>query len=764
MKFRTVGLYLFILLLIFLHKYNGNAQVQSDCTTALQDYQVALQSYEDGLLDPAIAGFESYLQKCPEAEQAPQAHYLLGEIFYKHQRFTDALHQATQAISTQMQSTIRPHALLLAAQCARQLKQAEQAEAYLQQILTSDEAAEVLPAALYWLGELASQDKRYEMARTYYQRVIEEQLTGAYATHAQYALGWLYRQLDNAPAALQAFSAFLALAPDHEFALQARFARAALLRETEQLSDAAEALKQLVQEAPVGLQDEALFWWAETTYQLGDYAEAGVVYQRLVSEYPQSTRVNASLYGWGWSEVKQHQCAAAVQPWETLLQRAPQLPQALEVHYQLGVCYIELGQSVSARQHLQEMVEAKQNTVQRQDALLKLASLAFQEEVYPEAIRYYTLALAFANSEERHRLHYLLGESYAALGTLTPAIEHWQQAFAGLPIQPLRAHALFRIGSAYMAQRTWLRAISIFRQLWDDFPAFAQRTAVATSLVQAYRETQQCVEALPFYDTVINAATEPRDRQLLVGAKARCLFEAEQYADVVQLLAPYFPSATDRFVAPQVLYILGQAYMQLQQEGEALKPLAFLRQQFPDHILTITAEPLLARLLERHEQRGEALAVWKAFLQRGTVSAGEELARLHLHVGQLAFKEGEFADVLDFMAPVRGSASSVLAAEALFWSGEAYFQQQQWDLALQVYQELLDRYQAERHWNTLARLRLGTIYEHHHDWQEALRAYQAVLATTTDGEVRANVRQRIVAIEAGRVLKPRPSPRTPSEG
>jgi TolA-binding protein len=764
MTFRTIGLYLFMLLLIFIHQSRGNAQVQSDCLTALQDYQVALQSYEDGLLDPAMAGFESYLQKCPAAEYAPQAHYLLGKIFYKHHRFTDALHQATQATSTQRQRTIRPHALLLAAQSARQLDQADQAEAYLQQIVTSDEAAEVLPAALYWLGELASQRQRYEAARAYYHRVIEVQQTGVYAAHAWYALGWVYRQLDDAPAALQAFSTFLALAPNHEFALQARFARAALLRETEQLSDAVEAFKQLVQEAPVGLQDEALFWWAETAYQLGDYAAAGVVYQRLISEYPQSTRVNASLYGWGWSGVKQRHCATAVQPWETLLQRAPQFPQALEVHYHLGVCYTELGQSVSARQHLQKMVEAQPHTAQRQDALLKLASLAFQEEIYPEAIRYYTLAVAAANSEDRYRLHYLLGESYAALGTLTPAIEHWQQALAGPPTQPLRAHALFRIGRAHMAQRTWRSAIPIFRQLWDDFPAFAQRTAVATSLVQAYRETQQCVEALPFYDTVINAATEPGNRQLLVGEKARCLFEAEQYADVVQLLTPYFPSATDRFVAPQILYILGQAYMQLQQEREALKPLAFLRQQFPDHILTVTAEPLLARLLERHEQRREALAVWKAFLRRGTASAGEELARLRLHVGQLAFKEGEFADALDFMAPVRGTASSVLAAEALFWSGEAYLKQQQWDLAFQVYQELIDRYQAERHWNTLARLRLGTIYEHHHDWPEALRAYQAVLATTTDGEVRANVRQRIGAIEAGRVLKPRPSPRTPSEG
>jgi tetratricopeptide (TPR) repeat protein len=743
---------------------NGVAQGESNCTAALQDYQVALRSYEDGLLDPAIAGFESYLRRCPDAEHAAQAHYLLGEIFYKRQRFPDALHHATQVISNPTQTALHPHALLLAAQCTRALGQLDQTATYLQQVLASKHATAVLPAALYWLGELAFQQQRYEAARAYYQRVVAAPQPGPYAAYAQYALGWLYRQLGDAAAALKAFSAFLDLAPEHEFALQARFARAALLRDTEQLPEAAEAFQHLAQEAPADLQDEALFWWAETAYQLERYAEASTVYQRLVTEYPQSARINASLYGWGWAEIQQHHYAAALHPLQTLLQNTPHFPQALEVHYQLGECYIQLEQSALARQHLVQVVEASPPTAHRQDALLQLAALAFQEAVYPEAIRYYTLALTAASPQERLRLHYFLAESYAALRQPAPAIKHWQQALAGPPTHPLRAQILFHLGNAYMAQHEWTQAISVLRQLWDDFPAFDERTTVAVQLVRAYRETQQCAEALRFYDTIINTAVESGQRQRSVVAKALCLFELGQYADVIQLLAPLLASSANQALEPQVFYMLGQAYLQLHQDQAALESWSLLHQRFPGHPLTVTAEPLLARMLEHAGRREEALTIWKAFLRRGTIQGDEELARLQLHVGQLAFQAGRLTEVLDFLAPVRGAASPALAAEALFRSGEVYLQQQRWELAFQVYQELIDRYLAELPWSTLARLRVGMIYEHQHDWERALQVYQSLLTATTDEELRANVRRRIAAIEAGRVVEPQQTPRSASEG
>jgi TolA-binding protein len=132
-------------------------------------------------------------------------------------------------------------------------------------------------------------------------------------------------------------------------------------------------------------------------------------------------------------------------------------------------------------------------------------------------------------------------------------------------------------------------------------------------------------------------------------------------------------------------------------------------------------------------------------------------------VGRLAVQQEQWETALIFLAPARGAEASAIAAEALFWSGEVYLHQQRWELAQQVYQELLDRYPGEFHWTALTRLRLGTIYEQQQDWEQALRAYHTLLETTTETEVVATARRRIMAIEAGRTT-PQRVPTTPSEG
>lgn len=736
---------------------------RSPCVTALQDYQVALKSYQDGLFDPAMAGFESYLQQCPAGEQALQAHYLLAELLYKRSDFTQALKHTQVVISHTPAVELRPQALLLGSQCALQLEQPDVAQTYLQQVVDSQATGEVRAAALYWLGEMTFQQQQPEEARHYYERVIQAHQSSSYALHAYYALGWLARQQGEVAAALEAFTTFLQRAPKHELALQARFARADLLHETGRLQEAATAFEQLAHEAPAGRQNEALFWWAETVYQLGQYDQAWTVYQRLLTEHPQSTRVVESLYGSGWTAVQQQRCEAAVLPWETLLQREPTFARVSEVRYQLGLCYIRLEQYLAARVHLQRLLAAETDTPQSQDAVRKLAALAFREQDYTEAIQYYTRALASTKPPEVFRLSYLLGESYAALDEQTQAIKHWQRVLDGPQTLPFYAQTLYRLGRLHVSQRSWPQAIAVLRPLWQDFPQFPERPLVGLALAQAYSNSQQCLEALPLYETTIEIANQGADRQTAFRAKVACLYALKRHAEVVETVSPLLKLEDVEALEPSLLYTLGQAHMQLQQFDAALEPFSLLQQRFPDSPLVIAMAPYFAFALEKAARGEEALAVWQAYLQHGTISDDAERNRLQLHVGRLAVQAKRWDEALALLAPARGAVSPTIAAEALFLSGEVYLQQRRGELALQVYQELLDRYRVEAQWMALARLRLGTLYEKQQEWAQALHAYQVLLETATDPAVIASARRRITAIEAGRV-KPQPVPAVPSEG
>ncbi len=736
---------------------------QSACATAMQDYRVAVQAYQDGLFDPAIAGLEAYMQQCPKGKQVPQAHYLLAEIFFKQHRFAPALEHAKVVIARVSQGTLRPHGLLVAAQSALQLKQPDVAQMYLRQVPATGVRGELRAAALYWLGEIAVQQQRYDEAQRSYQEVTQEEQAGSYPLQAHYALGWLARQRGDAPAALRAFAAFLRLSPDHELAPQVRFARAALFRETAQFDHAAMAFQHLAQEGPEAQRDEALFWWAEMAYQLGRYDEAWTAYLLLLTEYPQSVRATEGLYRAGWAAVKQQRCAAAVELWESLLQQEPQTARALEVHYQLALCYIQLEQYAAAREHLLWVSETEPDTAYHRDALLQLATFAFQAEDYAEAIQYYTRVLATAQQSEKFRLHYLLGVSYAALGEESQAIEHWQGVLDGPRTLAVYAPTLYRLGRFYLAQRAWVRAIPFLSQLWEEFPQFPYRANVALALVEAYRSARQCAVALPVYESIGNGTTQAVVRDAVMSAKAECLFQQDRYTEVVQMLAPLLAAEASGTLSPFVLYLSAQAYMQLEQFRPALVPFSLLQQRFPDSPLVVTMAPRFAFALEQVGSHDEALAVWQAYFRRGELPDEAERHRLGLHVGRLALRQGRLDEAFSFLAPAREAASAAVAAEALFWTGEVYRKQQQWELAQQLYQELLDRSGAEQQWGNLARLRLGALYERQQEWGQALQAYQALLDTAVDPDMVRRARQRIAAIEVGRVT-PKTTPGGPSEG
>lgn len=55
------------------------------------------------------------------------------------------------------------------------------------------------------------------------------------------------------------------------------------------------------------LMPHALYWTAETLYQLGHLDEARIVYDRLIRDYPTSTKVEASRYRFSLIEIKERE-------------------------------------------------------------------------------------------------------------------------------------------------------------------------------------------------------------------------------------------------------------------------------------------------------------------------------------------------------------------------------------------------------------------------------------------------------------------------
>jgi tetratricopeptide (TPR) repeat protein len=741
------------LLLSALPRAAGAQSPATVCQLALNDYRVALQSYQDGLFDPAFAGFESYLLHCPLGDYVGQAHYLLAEMLAQQSACDKALAHVKEALAQPLASPLRPHVLFLGARCALQLKQSALAQTYLQDSVASPAPGDIKAPAFYWLGELALQQQHYDEAKRYYARTLQEAPKGEYAAHAHYSLGFIAQQEGDIDAALRAFDAFLKLAPDHPSAARVRFIRADLWRQNGQLKEAAAAFKTLSRTLSGAMQEESLFRWAELAYALENYPEAQTAYQRLIQTFPQSQHLSASLYGLGWSALRQNQCQAAVTPWEQFVA----LPlesvtpgQVREVHYHLGICYLELEDPPRARQHLRQVTMSGEDSMEQREAVVKVAALAYQAGDFDEAVAFYTRALTTAEDRGAPRLHFLLGESYQAKGEMEQAITHWQQALKGSPDLPFYAVALDRLGRAYMAKHDWGQAISRLRRLWDDFPNFPERSAVALELAQAYSHANECEAALPFFAFLGTSAQGQAALRGLRHSHAACLFATGRYEDVVALLTPLLTPGQSDTIDPTLLYTLGQAHMELHQFEAAITPFRRLQTEFPEHPLRQAMLPRLAYAFEQVGRPGDALDTWKAHVKAGAERNATARLRLQLHMGRLALQAKRFEDALALLPKAHKIAATDMAVETLFWRAEAYYELQQWDAAKQWYQALLEHYGASR-WGDAARLRLGTVYEQQQEWDLALETYRTLRDTATDAEMIANAVRRIAAIEAGLV-------------
>ncbi len=741
-----------------------HAQVQAPdavCQLALKDYRVAFQSYQDGLFDPAFEGFESYILHCPLGPYVGQAHYLLAEMLAAQSQCGKALPHIKEALAQSLAPALRPHVLFLGARCALQLKRSPLARTYLLDTVVSEAPSEVKAPAFFWLGELAFQQKDDDNAKRNYEWALREAPQGPYAAHAHYALGFIAQRGGDVPAALQAFDAFIDLAPNHPQANQVRFTRADLLRQHGQLQAAMADFKTLSKALAGGMQEESLFRWAELAYELKRYGEAQTAYQQLIQAFPQSERLSASLYGLGWSALRQGQCETATPPWERLIQLRPNgfaSAQVLEVHYHLGLCYLELGDAANARQHLRQAARSGEDSMEQREAIVKLAALAYQSGDFEEAISFYQRVLTTAEDDRVSHVHFLLGESYQALGKGDLATTHWQQMLTtGSPDLPFYPQALDRLGRAALLQRDWEQAITMLHRLWEGFPDFPQRSAAALGLAQAYGQSNQCEAALPFYAFLTSSEQEVTALQALRHSHAACLFSLARYPEVVALLAPLLESASPGSIDPSLLYTLGQAYMGLAQFEAAIQPFSQLQTLYPEHPLRQSMLPRLAYAYEQTDQPNEALAVWQSHIQQGIRIDETARLRLQLHMGRLALQARRFDDALTLLPETHEMAVADLAVETAFWRAEVHYEQQQWDVAEQQYRELLNHHETG-HWGVSARLRLGTVYERQQEWDLALETYRKLRDKATDAEMIANAERRIAAIEAGLV---RQRPQTP---
>ena len=264
----------------------------------LDDYNAALNLYEQKRWSTAALGFQQFLKQSPEHPKAPLAQLYLGQALTHSQRY-------------------------------------EEARTVFRQFLEAHPKHTDAPLAAYRIGECSYFLNDSTAASVELERFVKD-----YPNHELAVWGWQYLgearlNLKDAPGAAQAFEVVLNLKTDEAEQIEAKFHLARALEAMGQDDKAAEYYQQ-VAASNHPRAAEALFGRATAEYQTEKFDAAAKTFDELLTRFPKSPLLSDAQLNAGYSHYRLKDFAEAQKRFEAA---AAGKTNELNATFWIGMCH-----------------------------------------------------------------------------------------------------------------------------------------------------------------------------------------------------------------------------------------------------------------------------------------------------------------------------------------------------------------------------------------------------------------------------------------
>ena len=238
--------------------------------------------------------------------------------------------------------------------------------------------------------------------------------------------------------------------------------------------------------------DEVMYWYGESKYHLGKYADALGIYKKLAAEYPQSKFVSKAVFSAGYAAMKlglYRDAAAFFQ--NVAADPAADKDIVVESRIVISECYLKMGDDQQAEKALRELLAIpKLPADRRQEAEFELGKLLIRLGRTAEG------RATFARVAEKPGPHQ--AEALMALGDASYNERKYRESLGwyekifrkvrGVSAE-FRSRAIYNGAWSYLALGEFDKARALFTEVMEDKSAMpAVRGDAALRLAQLYRE------------------------------------------------------------------------------------------------------------------------------------------------------------------------------------------------------------------------------------------------------------------------------------
>ncbi len=517
-------------------------------------------------------------------------------------------------------------------------------------------------------------------------------------------LGEAYFANNEFTRAIQAFDAAAqstSLNPDIK--RQARFQKGwALFREAA-FEDAQPIFEALVREDANGaFSPEAIFWNADSYFNLKKYQSAISWYQRFIDRYPNHELIGAARYSLGWSYFQLGDFERAIAPLQAFLRDYKPPPIALfpydvDTNLRIGDAYFGLRQYNQAIEAYSKVTNAQLGGDYAQYQIAMAYDRAQQPNEAVSAFR--TVINRYPQSNLREFSQFNIGYIYLLANNYEQAVKEFETLIRLAPASNWAARAQYNIGDAWYNAGEYQKAIDAYQVVLNRYP----RSDYVVEAINSIRDAGLAIgmdnQTSDIMDQFLannpNAATADRLRL----SQARSLMEAGDFPAAIRAYQEIDRISSDENARAEALYNLAdaherqgniaaatQAYTKListypssSRVGPSLASLGRISYENGDYNASLKYYEQLARDHSKMRQEGRIgmgnayLALGKAASARESFSEAGASGSDEVLLGQAKsdLAEKKYSEAASVFTMIADRNTTVTGAEALYQLGRA---------------------------------------------------------------------------------------------
>jgi TolA-binding protein len=675
--------------------------------------------------------FAQVTESWPHSDLGPWALYQRAECFYALKKYEDA----SQAYR-QLEKDYRGHELVAPARyamawCSFDLAKWQDAAQDFHRFAVVHESHELAPWAMYMAGVSLARAKDYDLAQSAYELTLKKYPGSPCEDKARYGLAWLATVRKDYDAAALAYEAFLEKFADSPLAASALFLKADALYHQERYAAARDDYLKLLKRWPGhALSEDALFYAAGSSLAEGEYAQAAGEYQQFLRLSPEShygpeakLRLADAYYGAGdWKKAEEAYGVLASGG------SVSQEPQARS-----GLAWISFGQKhwEEAGREWKDLAARFPDHPLAAESLLHAGDAAYNLGRYEEALGLYRQAAQKEHGgAEEAQAHFQAGWACYRLKNFEQAYGEWGNARALGKSEAFASEAMYWMAWSLFRKGDYAGAARDFAALREAYPQSYLFLEALLRQADSLYNAGIYQEALNLYqELVAKAPNDERAAAALHGIQW-CYYALGKDEEAIAASKAFLEKHKDAAVAPEVQYRVAEHYVNKGDFKQAEKELDTLKQDYPKSKVDFAASYWRGQARFKNLKFNEAIQDWKELMEK---APGHPLApKAAFKIGMAYYRLQEYPQALESFGQVLESYGNTpeVAADAMFNRGMTYKRMHEDAQAIKSYEALVGAY-PDGPLASMARIRIGYIYEDSRDFEHAIAAYRDLAAHDT---------------------------------